>query len=237
MLGFPTNPARPGWVCPEFTTNLVKNSTQSVEAKDSASWVGFVRNPRAGFLANPGSWVRWELTNWVPHEPRLLGLLGTPELGSSRTQAPGFVGNSRAGFLANPGSWVRWEPASWVPREPRLLGSLGTCDLGSSRTQASGFVGNPQPGFLANPGSWFRLEHPREPRLLGSLGTRDMGSSRTQWDYTLVNRVPANERFITLAMTYGGDVYFVSVLIPVFRDCTGSETEDRETTGSDELEG
>ncbi|GKV52710.1 hypothetical protein SLEP1_g59281 [Rubroshorea leprosula] len=33
-------------------------------------------------------------------------------------------------------------------------------------------------------------------------------------DYTLVNRVPTSGRFITLAVTYRGDVYFVSVLHP-----------------------
>ncbi|GKV25041.1 hypothetical protein SLEP1_g34549 [Rubroshorea leprosula] len=43
-------------------------------------------------------------------------------------------------------------------------------------------------------------------------------------------------------MTYRGDVYFVSVLVPVFRDYTcwhaiRSKTEDGEPTGSDELEG
>ncbi|GKU89543.1 hypothetical protein SLEP1_g3669 [Rubroshorea leprosula] len=38
-------------------------------------------------------------------------------------------------------------------------------------------------------------------------------------------------------MTYGGDVYFVFVLVLVFCDYTGSETEDGETMGSDELEG
>ncbi|GKV42185.1 hypothetical protein SLEP1_g49622 [Rubroshorea leprosula] len=38
-------------------------------------------------------------------------------------------------------------------------------------------------------------------------------------------------------MTYRGDVYFVSVLILVFRDYTGSEVKDEKTTGSDELEG
>ncbi|GKV15579.1 hypothetical protein SLEP1_g26359 [Rubroshorea leprosula] len=43
-------------------------------------------------------------------------------------------------------------------------------------------------------------------------------------------------------MAYKGDVYFVSVLVPIFCDYTcwhaiGSETEDGETTGSDELEG
>ncbi|GKV02808.1 hypothetical protein SLEP1_g15199 [Rubroshorea leprosula] len=31
-------------------------------------------------------------------------------------------------------------------------------------------------------------------------------------DYTLVNRVPVSGRFITLAVTYRGDVYFVPVL-------------------------
>ncbi|GKV27821.1 hypothetical protein SLEP1_g36945 [Rubroshorea leprosula] len=35
-------------------------------------------------------------------------------------------------------------------------------------------------------------------------------------DYTLVNRVPVNGRFITLAVTYRGDVYFVLVLYPFF---------------------
>ncbi|GKV34028.1 hypothetical protein SLEP1_g42453 [Rubroshorea leprosula] len=35
---------------------------------------------------------------------------------------------------------------------------------------------------------------------------------RFEWDYTLVNRVPVNGRFITLAVTYRGDVYFVPVL-------------------------
>ncbi|GKV41086.1 hypothetical protein SLEP1_g48665 [Rubroshorea leprosula] len=33
-------------------------------------------------------------------------------------------------------------------------------------------------------------------------------------DYTLANSVPASGRFITLAMTYRGDVYFVPVLYP-----------------------
>ncbi|GKV13618.1 hypothetical protein SLEP1_g24609 [Rubroshorea leprosula] len=35
-------------------------------------------------------------------------------------------------------------------------------------------------------------------------------------DYTLVNRVPASGRFITLDVTCRGDVYFVPVLYPFF---------------------
>ncbi|GKV37386.1 hypothetical protein SLEP1_g45420 [Rubroshorea leprosula] len=35
-------------------------------------------------------------------------------------------------------------------------------------------------------------------------------------DYTLVNRVSVSGRFITLAVTYRVDVYFDSVLVPVF---------------------
>ncbi|GKV51482.1 hypothetical protein SLEP1_g58133 [Rubroshorea leprosula] len=55
-------------------------------------------------------------------------------------------------------------------------------------------------------------------------------------DYTLANSVPASGRFITLAVTYRGDVYFVPVLFSL-STISGSKTEDRETTGSDELEG
>ncbi|GKV47427.1 hypothetical protein SLEP1_g54331 [Rubroshorea leprosula] len=35
-------------------------------------------------------------------------------------------------------------------------------------------------------------------------------------DYTLVNSAPANGWFITLAVIYRGDVYFVFVLYPFF---------------------
>ncbi|GKV07149.1 hypothetical protein SLEP1_g18950 [Rubroshorea leprosula] len=35
-------------------------------------------------------------------------------------------------------------------------------------------------------------------------------------DYTLVNCVPVSGRFITLAVTYRGDIYFVPVLYPFF---------------------
>ncbi|GKV52767.1 hypothetical protein SLEP1_g59333 [Rubroshorea leprosula] len=34
--------------------------------------------------------------------------------------------------------------------------------------------------------------------------------------YTPANLVPASGRFITLAVTYRGDVYFVPVLYPLF---------------------
>ncbi|GKV18256.1 hypothetical protein SLEP1_g28661 [Rubroshorea leprosula] len=33
--------------------------------------------------------------------------------------------------------------------------------------------------------------------------------------------MPVSGRFITLAMTYRGDIYFISVLVPVFRNYTG----------------
>ncbi|GLT87300.1 hypothetical protein SLE2022_053890 [Rubroshorea leprosula] len=42
-------------------------------------------------------------------------------------------------------------------------------------------------------------------------GYTPANSDPASGDYTLVNRVPASGRFITLAMTYRGDVYFVPV--------------------------
>ncbi|GKV42206.1 hypothetical protein SLEP1_g49643 [Rubroshorea leprosula] len=54
--------------------------------------------------------------------------------------------------------------------------------------------------------------------------------------YTPANSAPASGWFITLAMTYRGDVYFVPVLFSL-STISGSKTEDGETTGSDELEG
>ncbi|GKV11617.1 hypothetical protein SLEP1_g22859 [Rubroshorea leprosula] len=41
-------------------------------------------------------------------------------------------------------------------------------------------------------------------------------SDPTSGDYTLVNRVSASGRFITLAVTYRGDVYFIPILYPFF---------------------
>ncbi|GKV48994.1 hypothetical protein SLEP1_g55768 [Rubroshorea leprosula] len=54
--------------------------------------------------------------------------------------------------------------------------------------------------------------------------------------YTPANSVPASGRFITLAMTYRGDVYFIPVLFSL-STISGSEIENGETMGSDELEG
>ncbi|GKV25441.1 hypothetical protein SLEP1_g34880 [Rubroshorea leprosula] len=41
-------------------------------------------------------------------------------------------------------------------------------------------------------------------------------SDSASGDYTLVNSVLASGRFITLAVTYRGDVYFIPVLYPFF---------------------
>ncbi|GKV17188.1 hypothetical protein SLEP1_g27724 [Rubroshorea leprosula] len=48
--------------------------------------------------------------------------------------------------------------------------------------------------------------------VIGPVHTSDPASG----DYTPANSVPASGRFITLAVTYRGDVYFVPILYPFF---------------------
>ncbi|GKV40812.1 hypothetical protein SLEP1_g48413 [Rubroshorea leprosula] len=48
--------------------------------------------------------------------------------------------------------------------------------------------------------------------VIEPVRTSDLASG----DYTLVNRVPASGRFITLVVTYRGDVYFIPVLYLFF---------------------
>ncbi|GKU97820.1 hypothetical protein SLEP1_g10904 [Rubroshorea leprosula] len=68
--------------------------------------------------------------------------------------------------------------------------------------------------------------------VIKPVRTSDLASG----DYTPANSMPASGRFITLAMTYRGDVYFILVLF-FLSTISGSETEDGEITGSDKLEG